>query len=341
MPSVLCQAKANLLLLPVVLSVVLSQHRLTPDEELGTQRRGQIYGHERGPAGARCALPVDSPLLALRGASCRCLCGGLLEGGRGWRGGLGEHLGVGTRLLLRAGLGIGLCLLGEEVVLKVDGLPRIVPRFQGQYHIADLEMQECSLRLPAVHLAVLARFRVQQGSRQLILQCVGEVLWHSQQRCARIHDSTALAVVAEVHGAVADTQFRYGHLPVAELRERHRRPPQAGGHELRRVAAKGDLAALLVTISEEDPKAWLLQAPLRREHAEEAEFGRQGEAVEAKAQDAIEGKGVEGLVRHLRGRDDADLHAVGLVPVLGVLGAAARVWAVQRGLGRRGPALHD
>mmetsp|Transcript_11219 Transcript_11219/g.35608 ORF Transcript_11219/g.35608 Transcript_11219/m.35608 type:complete len:421 (+) Transcript_11219:605-1867(+) len=252
-------------------------------------------------------------------------------------------MGPRSCLGLRAQRRRGACLrfaglvLGEGLVLEVDGLACIVARRQGQGHVPDLEVDQRPLCLPAVHLPVIARLGVQQGTGELVLQRFGKVLRHGEERGACVDDGPALAILAEVHSAVADAQLSDGHLPIAELGESHRGPAHVGEHELWRVAAEGDLAGLLVGIGQKHSEAGLQQAPLCRHHAEEAELRRQRQAVQAEAEDAIKSEGVEGLVRHLCGRDKAELHAVGPMAVR----VLARILAKHGGLGRRQTALRD
>mmetsp|Transcript_121215 Transcript_121215/g.350047 ORF Transcript_121215/g.350047 Transcript_121215/m.350047 type:complete len:237 (-) Transcript_121215:326-1036(-) len=96
---------------------------------------------------------------------------------------------------------------------------------------------------------------------------------------------------------------------MSKFRVHHRHPSELAQKPLRRVAAEGDLADLVVAACQENGEARLLQPLLRGHHTEEAELRGQGKTLQAQAQNPVEGEGVEGLVAHLDGRDDSQLEA--------------------------------
>mmetsp|Transcript_5453 Transcript_5453/g.11039 ORF Transcript_5453/g.11039 Transcript_5453/m.11039 type:complete len:294 (-) Transcript_5453:36-917(-) len=149
--------------------------------------------------------------------------------------------------------------------------------------------------------------RVLQGG----LQVIGEARRDREQRRARVDHRAAAAVLAIVDDSVADFQPTDAHLPVPVVRHNHWRPCQIGAPDDFRgvVATERNLADLVVAFAKEDAEARFFQGLLRSQHAEEAELGRQREAVQTKAENTIERERIEGLVRHVRRRDDPQVHA--------------------------------
>mmetsp|Transcript_59710 Transcript_59710/g.151534 ORF Transcript_59710/g.151534 Transcript_59710/m.151534 type:complete len:454 (+) Transcript_59710:55-1416(+) len=301
-------AEANALVAPMVDCVILCQHGLPPDEELRPNGLRQGDGHDRRTACIQDDIvhaPNIRTLTLSRAFGNCCVChrhrsgtAVIAQGGR-----VGSIRTRGGKLCTSK--------LFPFLILQQQGWPRIVAGKQRDGHAPiKLEMDRQALGVAAIHTALGGKRRVLQVVLQVGPQLVSKINRHSQQRGAGVDHRAASTVFTKVDDTVADAQVLDLDHPMPLFRHDHRCPTQAAAHTCRRVPAERDLANFLIAFREEDAEACLLQVLLSGQHAEHAELWRDRQAVQAQANDAIEGEGVERLVRHLRCCDDPHLHAM-------------------------------
>mmetsp|Transcript_12193 Transcript_12193/g.31530 ORF Transcript_12193/g.31530 Transcript_12193/m.31530 type:complete len:235 (-) Transcript_12193:505-1209(-) len=185
--GVLGEAETDALGAPVVHRVVLLQHRLAPNEELGADGLRQRDAHDRRPASVQDDLVTASNvgtgtfgsrvrrrrlqlrrLLSTAAGSIRAL-------------GLGLGLGLGRRLGTAGGLGAAGGLF-SFLILQLQGRPRVVARQERDGHApCELKMHGQAAHTSAIRVSLRVQRGFHEAALELRLELVSELRRHRQQ----------------------------------------------------------------------------------------------------------------------------------------------------------------